>query len=102
MTFNSFVPGRDRFFTVYICFKETLFFNFSCIQTISKYYLCVYYEIIKKLYMHTITGSSGRDCVLIKAGRFEGNLFSVVQYDHSPLPFSPNLYIGRKTNPILI
>ena len=24
-----FVLGRDRFFTVYICFKETLFFNFS-------------------------------------------------------------------------
>ena len=46
--------------------------------------------------MHTITGSSGRDCVLIisfqlygfKAGFFEGNLFRA---DH----------IGR-TNPILI
>ena len=24
-----FVLGRERFFTVYICFKETLFFNFS-------------------------------------------------------------------------
>ena len=24
-----FVLGRDRFFTIYICFKETLFFNFS-------------------------------------------------------------------------
>ena len=23
-----FVLGRDRFFTVYVCFKETLFFNF--------------------------------------------------------------------------
>ena len=53
--------------------------------------------------MHTITGSSGRDCVLIilfqlygfKAGFFEGNLFRVGQYDPT------NLHIGR-TNPILI
>ena len=39
--------------------------------------------------MHTIIGSSGRDCVLVivfqldasKAGLFEGNLFWVGQYD---------------------
>ena len=29
MTFDLFVLGGDTFFTVYICFKETLFFNFS-------------------------------------------------------------------------
>ena len=42
-----------------------------------------------KPYMPTITGSSGRDCVLIilfqlygfKAGLFEGSLFWVGQYD---------------------
>ena len=42
---------------------------------------------MKKLYMRTIIGSSGRDCVLIilfqlygsKAGLFEGNLFWVGQ-----------------------
>ena len=28
--FYLFVFGRDRSFTVRICFKETLFFNFSC------------------------------------------------------------------------
>ena len=59
---------------------------------------------MKKLYMCTIIGSSGRECVLIilfqlygsKAGLFEGDLFWVGQYD------LPNLYIGRRTNPILI
>ena len=59
---------------------------------------------MKKLYMHTIIGSSGRDCVLIillqlydsKAGLFENNLVWVGQYD------SVNLQIGRRTNPILI
>ena len=52
-----------------------------------------------------ITGFSRRDCVLIilfhiygsEAGIFEGNLFWVGQYD-PPL----NLYIGKKTNQILI
>ena len=47
---------------------------------------------MKKPYMRTIIGSSGRDCVLItlfqlyasKAGLFEGNLFWVGQYDHPP------------------
>ena len=39
MTFNLFDLGRDRLFTFYICFKETFFFNFSYIETISKYYL---------------------------------------------------------------
>ena len=47
MTFNLFAFGRDRFFTVYICFKETLFFIFF-IQTISKCYSCFYYKIMKK------------------------------------------------------
>ena len=59
---------------------------------------------MKKLYMHTIIGSPGRNCVLItlfqlygsKAGHFEGNLFWVGQYD------SPNHHIGGKTNPILM
>ena len=59
---------------------------------------------MKKLYVRTIIGSSGRDCVLIivfqlygsKAGHFKGNLLWVHQYD----PY--NLHIGRKTNPILI
>ena len=56
---------------------------------------------MKKPYMRTITGSSGRDCILIilfqiygsKAGLFEGNLFWVGQYAPPP----PNLYIGRRT-----
>ena len=47
MAFNLFAFGRDRFFTVYICFKETLFFIFF-IQTISKCYSCFYYKIMKK------------------------------------------------------
>ena len=55
-----FVLERDRFFTVYICLKETLFF----IQIISKYYLCFYYKIMKKPYMRTIIGSFGRGCIL--------------------------------------
>ena len=51
----------------------------------------MYVIIMKKQYMRTITGSSGRDCVLIilfqlygtKAGIFkEGNLFWVGHYDH--------------------
>ena len=60
---------------------------------------------MKKPCMHTIIGSSGRDCVLIilfqlygtKAGLFEDNLFWVGQYDHPP-----NLHTGKRTNPILI
>ena len=60
---------------------------------------------MKKPYMRTITGSSGRDCVLIilfqlygsKPGLFESNLFWVGQYDHLR-----NLRIGRRTSPILI
>ena len=44
---------------------------------------------MKKLYMHTIIGSSGSDCVLIillklctsKAGLFEGNFIWVDQCD---------------------
>ena len=66
-----FVLGRDRFFTVYICFKETLFFNFSYKLFLN--IICFYYKIMKKPYMRTVIGSSGRDCVLIKAGLFEGN-----------------------------
>ena len=46
---------------------------------------------MKRPYMHTIIGSSGRDCVLIilfqlygtRAGLFEGNLSGVGQYEHS-------------------
>ena len=60
---------------------------------------------MKKLYMHTIIGSSGKDFVLTilfqlygsKAGIFKCNLFWVGHYD----PF-PNLHIGRRTNPIYI
>ena len=60
---------------------------------------------MKKQFMRTVIGSSGRDCVLIilfqlcvsKAGLFERNFFWVGHYD-SLL----NLNIGRRTNPILI
>ena len=48
MTFDLFVLGGDTFFTVYICFKETLFFNFS--YKLLKYYLCFYYKIVKNYY----------------------------------------------------
>ena len=57
--FYLFVLGRERFLTAYICLKETWFFSFSYI---SKYCLCFYYKIMKKLYMRTIIGSSGSDC----------------------------------------
>ena len=46
MTFNLFVLGRDTFFTVYICFKETLFFNFSYKLFLN--IICFYYEIMAK------------------------------------------------------
>ena len=32
-----FLLGRDRFFTVYICFKETLFSNFTY-KLLNKYF----------------------------------------------------------------
>ena len=52
------------------------------------------HKIIKKLEMRTVTGFSGRDCVLIilfrlygpKFGLFEGNLFWVGQHDPPPPP----------------
>ena len=57
--------------------------------------ICFYYKIIKKLYIRTIIGSSGSDCVLIKAGLFGGNLFWVGQYGHPPPP--PLIFIfGEK------
>ena len=46
MTFNLFVLGRDRFFTVYVCFKQTLFFNFSYKLLLN--IICFYYEIMAK------------------------------------------------------
>ena len=39
---------------------------------------------MKKPYMRTIIGSSGKGCVLTKTGLFEGNLFGVGQYDTPP------------------
>ena len=67
---------------------------------------------MKKPNIHTILGSSRRDCVLIilfqlydsKSGPFAGNLFGVSVW-HSPPPPPPpptNLQIGRRTNPIFI
>ena len=62
-------------------------------------------KVMKKQYMCTIIiGSSERVCALIilfqlyafKDGLFRDNLFWERQYD------TPNLHIGRKTNPILI
>ena len=60
---------------------------------------------MKKPYMRTIIGSSGRDCVLnilfqlygLKAGLFESTLYSG-WLNMTPL----NLHSRRKTNPILI
>ena len=59
---------------------------------------------MRKLYVHTIIGSSGGDCVLIilfqiygsRAALFEVDLFWVGQYDHPP----PQPSFGRRTNPI--
>ena len=53
---------------------------------------------MKKPYMGTIIGSSGRDCVLIilillygsKAGHFEGNLIMMGQYDNQPSYWKKN------------
>ena len=45
-------------------FERNLIFQFF-IQTISKYPLYSYYTIMKKSYMCTIMGSSGKDYVLI-------------------------------------
>ena len=53
--------------------------------------------------MRTIIGSFGRACVLVilfqlnssKAGLFEGHLLWWVS-------LTPNLHIGRRTNPMLI
>ena len=47
--------------------------------------------------MRTIIGSSGRDCVLIIDGFFQGNLFWMSHYDLFPR----NLHIGKRTNQIL-
>ena len=59
---------------------------------------------MKKPYICTIIGASGRDCALVilfqiygsKTSVFDGNLFWVGQYD------PPNLHIEKKTNPMLI
>ena len=57
-----------------------------------------FHKVMKKPNMPTVTGSSGRDCVLIilfklygsRAGLFKSNLFWVGHYD-TPL----NLHIGK-------
>ena len=55
---------------------------------------------MKKPYMRTIIGSSGKGCVLIKTGLFEENLLGVVQYDTPPSlppPTPPQIFIlGEK------
>ena len=118
-----FVLGRDTFFTVYICFKENLFFNFLY-KLFNKYFslpqstyqfrvysfiikynrIQFYYKIMKKPHMHAIIGSSGSDCVLIilfqlygsKAGAFWKSFILGGSI------WSSNVHIGRRTDPILI
>ena len=74
---------------------------FVCRYVVSQFF----HKVMKKLYMTTVKGSSGRDCVLIilfelygsKSAFFKSNLFWVGHYN-TPL----NLHIGSRTNPILI
>ena len=73
-----FVPGRDRFLTVY----RNFFSNFSYKLFLNILYF--YYKIMKKLYMRTVIGSSGMYCVLI-------TLFQL--YDSKAEPFKV-LYSG--------
>ena len=57
---------------------------------------------MEKPYMHTIIGSSGKDCVLIEAG-IKVIYSGLVSMTTPPsTPSSPNLYIVRKTYPVLI
>ena len=70
-------------------------------------FLKFYHKIMKQLYMHTIIGSSGRDCVLIKS---YFNFIKVLRLGFLRViypewvnitPFL-NLHIGRRTNSILM
>ena len=51
---------------------------------------------MKKPYMRTIIGSSGRDCVLVIDGFFQGNLFWVSHYDI--LPPQPSYWKKNQSN----
>ena len=122
-----FVLRTGRFFAVYICFKETLFFNFlhklfnkylSLLQSTCQFQVSVRKQakMVMRMYIIFIIllwnyekavpkflGSSGRDCVLIilfqlygsKTGLFESDFFWLGQYE----PSTPNLHIGKRTNP---
>ena len=56
---------------------------------------------MKQLYMRTIVGSSGRDCISYYNLMALNLGFLKVIYS-GWVSVTPNLHIGRKTNPILI
>ena len=105
--------GKDRFFTVYVCFRlkkpYSVIFHTNCLINISPY-------------LRALANLGKKIVCVSKLGLFEGKLFWVVQYDLLPnlpsptfpylplpsLPYLPlpspssNLHIGRKTNAIFI
>ena len=95
MTFNLSLEETDSW--LFTCVLKKLYFLIF-MQTISKYYLCFHYKIMKKLYMRTIICSHGSDCILIKVDFLKIIYSGLVSTTTLPL----NLYTGRKTNPILI
>ena len=90
-----FLLRRDIFFTIYICFKETLFFNFS--HKLST----------KHFSLRTSICSSGRECVLIILFQLYGSIrlgflkaisSGWVSMTPPPLP----QHSTERTNPILL
>ena len=63
------------------------------------------YKILKNLFMHTIIGSSGRDCVLIILFSFMAlrlGFLKVIYSGWVNMISTVNLHIGKRTNPLLL
>ena len=75
-----FLLRRDIFFTIYICFKETLFFNFS--HKLSNKHFSLRTSIRSSFFWKGMCFDYLISTIwLYKTGLFEGNFFWVGQYD---------------------
>ena len=81
----------------------TGFDNWHMLCTCDLHLLLFCYKTMKKLYMCTIIGCSGRDCasiIFFQLYGFKARHFEVICSGW--VSMTPNLHVVRRTNPILI